>query len=370
MSQVFALELSGPPEPPAPARPPAAVPPVAVVTPAPRDDWRDLLAADAGAAPEHEPAWTDALCATGRYADASRLYTVPDGRRFVLPLLRRTGLPGLGGALESYPAAWGMGGLVGPHQDVDVVRAVVADLRGTGSQRLRIFPDPLRSAAWSTAVGEDALAVPRRAHVLDLTGGPDAVWARMHGSGRRGVRTAERRGVEVVVDRHGDLLADYHRLYLLSVDRWAVHQHEPRLLARARAQRRDPLSKLRLMAAALGPAMVVTMAYVGGRAAAGSVTLLGRTAHYVLGAMDLAVAGPSRASYLVQWTNLQLSCEAGCSVYHLGESGRSPSLAQYKESLGGVPVDYAELRLERLPYTRLDQAARGAVKRVLGFRDV
>ena len=65
----------------------------------------------------------------------------------------------------------------------------------------------------------------------------------------------------------------------------------------------------------------------------------------------------------------QLACELGCTAYHLGESGQSASLAQYKEKFGARPVDYAELRMERLPYTRTDQAARSAVKKVLGFRD-
>jgi hypothetical protein len=65
-----------------------------------------------------------------------------------------------------------------------------------------------------------------------------------------------------------------------------------------------------------------------------------------------------------------LACDLGCTSYHLSESGVSASLAQYQEKFGAEPVDYAELRLKRVPYTGADQAVRSAVKCALGFRDV
>ena len=46
------------------------------------------------------------------------------------------------------------------------------------------------------------------------------------------------------------------------------------------------------------------------------------------------------------------------------------SLAHCKEKFGAEPVDYPELRLERLPYPYADQAERSVVKRALWFRDV
>jgi hypothetical protein len=53
----------------------------------------------------------------------------------------------------------------------------------------------------------------------------------------------------------------------------------------------------------------------------------------------------------------------------MGESGRSVTLARFKEKLGAQPVDYAEYRFERLPISRADGLIRSAVKRVVGFRD-
>ena len=100
-----------------------------VITPAPREEWRAVLAGDARALPEHAPEWIDALCADGRYADASRYYVHDDGRTFVLPLVARRGPLGLGGWLQCFPPSWGIGGLVGADADADVLRAVLADLR-------------------------------------------------------------------------------------------------------------------------------------------------------------------------------------------------------------------------------------------------
>jgi Acetyltransferase (GNAT) domain len=340
-----------------------------VISPAPRDVWRSVIADDSAALPEHAPEWVDALCRVGPYVDASRLYSFSDGRRFVLPLVRRTGATGVGGWLMSYPPSWGIGGLVGSGADPDVIKAVLTDLRATPSQRISVRPDPRRFSGWSGAADSLTL-VTRRAHVIDLSAGAAAVMRRMHSSARQGVRVAGRSGVRIEVDRSGELLDQYYELYLVSVDRWADRQHEPRALARWRAQRRDPIIKLRTISESLGKAFVITMAYVQDQPAYGSITLLGQTAHYTRGAMDIERVGTTRAGDLAQWTMLQLACDEGCTAFHMGESGQSESLARYKEKFGARPFDYAEINLERLPYTRVDQGIRSVAKKALGFRDV
>ena len=65
--------------------------PPTVVSPAPRSAWRELVAADPQAMPTQSPEWLDALCADGRYVDASRLYRTADGGSALLPLVRRAG---------------------------------------------------------------------------------------------------------------------------------------------------------------------------------------------------------------------------------------------------------------------------------------
>ena len=85
--------------------------------------------------------------------------------------------------------------------------------------------------------------------------------------------------------------------------------------------------------------------------------------------MDKEVAGPSRANDLLQHLAIEEACEAGCRYYHMGESGSSTALARFKTKFGARPHPYGEYHIERLPITALDRHARGAVKRVIGFRD-
>ena len=342
-----------------------------VMAPAPRESWRAVLDSDATALPEHAPEWVDAMVVARSHSDASRLYEFRDGRRFVLPLVRRRGPAGLGGRLESYPPAWGIGGLVGKDLDATAVRAVLADLRSLPAARVSLRPDPTSAAIWAEAVCDTGITVvPRRAHVVDLTAGRDAVSRRLSSSTRRGIRLAEKRGVTIRSDRAGRLLPIYYDLFLRSVDRWAAQQHEPRPLAHWRARRRDPLEKLYAMADRLDGAMCVSIADVDGVPAAGNITLFGRTAHYTRGAMDRELAGPSRANHLLMWTTVVAACDAGCSALHLGESGDSARMATFKERFGAESVPYAEYRIERVPVTSADRVARGLVKKVLRFRDV
>ena len=341
-----------------------------VTTPAPRDRWQEVLARSDTALPEHDPGWTDALCATGRYADASRYYVVDGGHEVVLPLVVRRGPAGFGGRAETFPAAWGIGGPVGSGISPETAALIIRDLRAMRYQRVGIRPNPLDGAAWgAAAAAEGVLTVPRRAHVLDLSSGLDAVWAGLNKTGRRNIRLARRAGVHIEVGRGGQLLQEYYRLFLASVDRWAANQNEPRALARVRATRRDPVGKLRRMGAHLGDGFRVVLAYVDGTPVAGTIALYGRTGHGTRSAMDSGLIGRSHAAELAYWRAIEMACDAGCPTYHMGESGRSAALAQAKEKFGARPYDYAELRIERLPWTQTDAALRAGLKRVIGFRD-
>ncbi len=342
-----------------------------VTAPVPRARWRWIIAASDAALPEQVPEWVDAVCASGHYVDASRLYAFGDGTEAVLPLVRRRGPAGIGGSLQSYPPAWGIGGLISASGlSAPQVRGVLGDLRRQRAQRVWIRPDPVTAPAWRAAAGDvGATLVPRRAHVLDLAPGRDGVWAGLSQSARRNVRLARRAGIEVETAHSGRLLGEYYALFLLSVDRWAAQQHEPRPLARARARRRDPLDKLQTMGAHLGEDFVVTLCRIDGAAVAGAIVLYGRTAHGTRAAMDREGVGRSHASELAYWTAIELACDRGCTTFHMGESGRSGALAQAKQKFGARPVDYAEVRLERLPWTQADHFLRKGVKSAIGFRD-
>jgi hypothetical protein len=338
---------------------------LSVVSPAPRDVWRELAAADPDVMPSQSPEWLDCVCAETGACDASRLFDFGDGRRLVLPAVRR----GFGRLARemSYPIAWGFGGLVGPEPRVDEVRAVMEHLRDSGAVQVRLRPNPLHDRVWAEACPAGTIAVRRRAHVIDLRDGFDSVWRGFTKNARGNVRRAQRSGLRVEVDEHGSLVPAFYEMYMRSVERWARQQHEPLVLARWRARRRDSQNKLvRILRGAGGK---LWMAWLGDRPAAAILVLQGANAHDTRGVMDIDVTRPTRANHLLQMLAIEDACKAGCASYHLGESGSSRSLARYKESFGAKPHDYAEYLMEALPLSRADARVRSLGKRVIGFVD-
>ena len=141
------------------------------------------------------------------------------------------------------------------------------------------------------------------------------------------------------------------------------------MLARWRGRHRDPIGKFESMATSLGQAFRIWVAWHQGRPAAAILVLQGANAHYTRGVMDKALAGPTRANYLLHSLAIEEACAAGCRCYHMGETGRSNSLAQFKTRFGARPYAYGEYHLERLQVTAIESRIRGAVKRIIGFED-
>lgn len=355
---------------PTPQRPRLTAPALVAVAPAAPPLWHQLARSDSEALACQTPAWVAALCRGGDYEDASRGYEFDDGLRAVLPLVRRRGpWPRALAPLASMPNAWGMGGLLADRPLGHAhVAAVARDLSGLHALRTTVRPNPLHAELWGTPPG--AIAIARRAHVLDLAGGPDEVWKnRFRSAARRGVRKAEKAGLQIECGNSDRLIDAFHRLLGVSIERWADLQNEPHALARWRGRRRDPRAKFAHLADTLGDALRIWVAFRDGEPAAALVVLIGRDASYTRGAMDKELAGPVAANDLLHWLAIIDACDAGCARYHMGETGQSTALARYKEKLGARPHDYAELRFERLPLTRADATARRVVKRVLRFRD-
>ena len=168
----------------------AGKPAVLVTSPAPRAVWRNLLDQDPEALLFQEPRWVDAMAATGQYADASRLFEFENGGLFVLPLVRRTGLPSSMAVEASFAESWGMGGLVGPRPVTSLeVAAVYDDFARRRVLHATIRPNPLFAAAWSAGKPEGVLASRKRAHVLDLRGGFERVWNERFASSMRSAAT-------------------------------------------------------------------------------------------------------------------------------------------------------------------------------------
>lgn len=342
---------------------------VDVVSPAPRPEWGELIRGDKDAITDQGPTWLDAVREAGGFGDASRLYRFSDGRRFVLPMVSRAGRYG---PRAGYLSGWGVAGLVGADLEPQVVSIVAADLQRSPAVLTHIRPNPLQGAAWQKACAAASEVIPRRAHILDIADGADATFARFGQSCRRSVRKAEKAGVEVTLYYGGDMIDVFHSaLYMPSIDRWAERQREPKVLARLRAGRRDPLRKVQMIGNRLGREFRLYLASVDGVPAAGCVVLWGpHNAHYILGAMDYRVAKESAAAYAVQWAAIRDACSDGFRWYQMGESGQNASLSQFKQSFRAQPIDYAEYRIERLPLLAADRFVRSAAKRAIGFEDV
>jgi lipid II:glycine glycyltransferase (peptidoglycan interpeptide bridge formation enzyme) len=198
------------------------------------------------------------------------------------------------------------------------------------------------------------------------------VWAgRFTGAARRYVRIAERSGLVVERGAEPAQLDAFYELYLRSVERWA-QAAGPAPARWWTAHRREARRKFDLAAAALGDDFVVwTAATTEGPVAAIIVLHHGEAASYWRGAMVEAEAGRTRANYLLHRLAIEEACLAGCRTYHMGETGDSASLAQFKTRFGACALAYTEYRLERLPLTPIASRARSLAEaglRLLGPR--
>jgi Acetyltransferase (GNAT) domain len=338
--------------------------PVSVISPAPRDVWDRLVASDPNSLPTQTGRWLDAICAVAGLEDASRMYQAADGRRLVLPLVRRRAL-GIPLVEASLPYGWGPGGLLaeGGLVRADDVRAVFADLATSRVPLVRLRPSPATGRIWEEAAPAAAIRRALMAQTVNLRDGFDQVWhARFRGDTRTRVRRAERHGVVVDRDDTGRLVPVFQELYRKSVARWARHDGRPLILARWHATQQEPDHKLPLVSATMGDSCRTYVAYVKGRPAAAIVVLLGESsAAYWRGAMDEEAIGKTYANYLLHGTAIKDASAAGCSAYHMGDSAPGSKLALFKSRFGAEERHYASYRVERLPLTAATDAARGVL---------
>ena len=338
-----------------------------------RSDWSEIYHSDPLAMPSQSSTWARSIADVGRYRDVSRFYEFDDGKRALLPLFAPKFAPSLLSVWQSPPAAWGFGGLISDAPlSVLQIRAVLADCAVLPAAAMQVRPNPLIAATWAEAAAMAGWTpVNRCAHVLDLTGGFKYVWERRFSSNTRSkVRRAGKAGIDIDrgCDEHQVMAFD--TLFRRSIRRWAKKQNEFGWLAALRGRIRDPASKFASISDTSGSVLNFWIARLEGRPVAGIVVLADGNAHYTRGAIDERFIGNTYASHLLQSNAIEAAADAGCRHYHLGETGGSDSLAQFKSSFGAVAMPYAEFRFERLPILTADQKLRGIVKTMIGFRDV
>lgn len=343
-----------------------------VVSPAPLDAWQTIYASDQNAMPTQSPSWGAAVASSGKYKDASRLYEFADGSRALVPLFSAWFAPNSLSPLWSPPTAWGFGGIISTRPVTsEHVRAVMHDLKSGPNIVVHLRPNPLQAEVWREATSPGWSTVPRSAHVLDLTDGFDEVWtSRYRSETRNKIRRAERFGLEIEAGVSERLVSDFYGLLIKSFQRWGRRQHEPMWLSQWRGKRRDPESKFRAIGKFDGEHVKFWVARVQGQPIAAILVLMDRQAHYTRGAMDEQAIGQTYANYLLHSRAIEDACRAGCGFYHMGETGGSASLAQFKTRFGAVSVPYAEYRYEKLPLSKADHGISKLVKRMVGFRDI
>ena len=336
-----------------------------------REAWRRALAMDDDALVSQTPEWMDCACASGRFEDVTRAYETDDGHQLILPLAR-TRLPRPVSTVSSMPFGWGTGGLISSRGRVAArdVASVLDDLLGERSLIAAVRPAPAADAAWAPAVPDRVVRIAHMSQIVPLAGGFDAVWRSFASTVRSNCRKALRRGVSAERDDTGRLMPVFDELYRKSVDRWATQQHEPRWLARWRARHRDPPEKFLDVAAGLGPACHVWVAWRGGQPIA-SVVVLAHGCHSTMwrSAIDKEAGRGTGATELLHQLAIEEACEKGHRFYHLGDSAPSSQLARNKRGFGATDATYYGYRFERLPVTAVDRFVRRQAKRVIGFRD-
>lgn len=341
-----------------------------VVSPAPRDLWRKAIAADPNALLSHTPEWLDTICAVGGRIDASRLYVWPSGRQLVLPMVGKR-IGGFTVVEDSLPQGWGFGGLVGPDISAPEVADVFADLAARNILRQHICPNCLQGDAWRKAVpaGTGSVrAASRNAHAVALDGGIDAVWRRFSDNARRGIRKAEKQGLDIECDTTGRLLGVLDDLLQLSVRRWATQRQEPVWLGRLRGRRLNPRGRWRQMAERIPGGVAIWVARQRGEPVAAIAVLRGPNDHYTRGAMHKELAGPTRANFLLHWLAIEDACRRGARWYQMGQSGfEGDPVARFKENFGARAYTFPEFQLDMVPIGGVSAFPRAAARWLIGM---
>jgi Acetyltransferase (GNAT) domain len=344
-----------------------------VTSPVPREVWASVVKSDPGALVTQSLPWRDALFASGRFRDVSRLYDFPSGQRIVLPLAQRRSLPGRMAAVSSWPQPWAVGGPLCPDGRVTHAQAatVLADVIRQGALAAEVTLRHDADQNWLRAAGSFRAEL-SNSWMLDLTKGPEDVWMRkFHKSVRRAIRKAERVGLDIQVDRGGGQLDTFYQLYQKSIVRWAAMQHAPVWLTRARLSATANPARLGQVATAFGQDCTTWVAWRSGEPVASLIVLrAGRYAKAWLAAMDKAIAAPlGGVNQLLEWLAVQDGIEQGCLCYDLGYATPGTSLGLNKQLLGAQLVFHTELRSERLPLQAVQRVPRETVKKLIGFRD-
>jgi Acetyltransferase (GNAT) domain len=202
------------------------------------------------------------------------------------------------------------------------------------------------------------LGAPNAVHetdVLDLAGGPEALWHGLDKDARNQVRQAERAGVEIGVDNSEQGFRDYYEMLTASAHRWGLP---------------DPGKPWSLFASisrhARDDAVRLWLAKVDGEVAAGSLCFYGAgEVFYWSGAMHERFA-KKRPNNLIQWRVIEDAVARGYSDYNMGASGELGGVRKFKQQFGTRTQSYPAYLVRGPVWSagrKVSWLARGLVRR-------
>jgi Acetyltransferase (GNAT) domain len=337
-----------------------------------RPVWEELVDQDPSIALTKTPQWADCVCSSDYFADATLLFRGEDGRRVILPRLRKTGIPSLPGLFASPPREWNLGadasGFLSEGSPVSPreVKALIQEIARHTGLRTRIVVGKDEAQMWAAAAPSTVYSTVRAAQVLDLRGGFSVVWSKRFTSKvRSNSRKAERRGVVVESDNTGRLIPVFDVLYRSSVDRWAQERGYPLVLMRWLAQRRDPQSKFATVARELAENCTVWIAWRQGEPIAGLIILTkGPRVTYWRGAMDKERSRGTGANELLHRCAIETACIGERQSYDFGLY-QTEDLKRFKSTFGAGEVPVHIYFFERIPMAAAEVKCYHAAKQTI-----
>ena len=336
-----------------------------VLSPVPRDQWESLTRSCGDLVATQALPWRDAILASGAYRDVSLLYEFSSGRQVLLPMVQRRWRTPLEPTAASWPRRWGVGGPITSGGNIDPAEAaaVLSHVVRRDMLGAEIHLSHIADPVWLQAASQYRVLTDPF-YVLDLTSGFDNVWRhKFKGDIRTAVRKGERSGLDIETDRSGRLLEVFYGLYEKSMQRWSAKMHEPSWYTRWHVSRATPLSMLKAVADHFGEDCTTWVAFSDGVPAAAIIVLqAGSRAYGWRGASDKALAGPTRASLLLQKLAIEDACNNGCQFFDMGIAEPGTSLAYFKECLGATLSRTHYVQAQRLPVQRAIDAPKNLAK--------
>lgn len=167
--------------------------------------------------------------------------------------------------------------------------------------------------------------------VVDLSGGEDAVWERIHGNRRSQVRKARRAGLEASV-HGGEALTDFYRTLAANLRDLGSPMHR--------------MSFFRNIMAAFGADARVVLVRDGDRAIGTAMVLIHADRAVMPWMASLRSTFSRGPSQLVYWEALCYGLERGCQMFDLGRSSPGSGTYESKREWAAEPV---QLFWHRLP---------------------